>query len=435
MATVVQDTRALADVPSAAPAGTIVESAAGTTRRGLATFSSLRHRNYRYLWIGTLFMSAGQWVQQVTLGWLLYDLTGSSVLLGALNGLRALPFLVSGPIAGVVADRMDRRRLMLVAQSVLMVAALAMGGVVLGGDVGVWHLFMFTLVTGIAWSFNQPVRQTLVPSVVPKEDLANAIALNSAGFNLTKVVGPSLGGLLIASVGAGGNFLVQGVAYLGVLAMVYLMQVPPARSDARHASALANLKEGLAYVWSSPLVLALMLAALIPNIFAMPYQALMPVFQKDVLRAGPEVLGLMLAAPGVGAFLAMLFLASVADVFRYKGWLLLGGLVCLGISLIVFSQTTVLPLALVALAFVGGCQMLFMATTNTLLQLAVPDALRGRVMSIYMLDHGLAPAGALLAGTSTHFVGAPTTVAFMGIIVILLALAVGWRVPHLRSLA
>jgi MFS transporter, DHA1 family, staphyloferrin A biosynthesis exporter len=355
-------------------------------------------------------------------------------LLGALNGLRALPFLVTGPMAGVAADRMDRQKLMLRTQYVLIVTAVVMGGLVASGLLQVWHIFVFTLITGIAWTFSEPVRQSLIPSVVPKRELANAIALNSGGFNLMKVIGPALGGLMIALFGAAGNFFVQSVAYVGVLVMIYLMHVPPIPAEARRSSALASLKEGFAYVWSTPAVLALMILAYVPRIFAVPYQTLMPVFQKDVLRVGPEGLGMLMAAPGVGAVLSVLMLASFANRFRRQGLLLVGSILVLGFFLILFSQTTSFPLALVVLVAAGGFQMLFLASTNTMLQLIVPDELRGRVMSLYMLDRGLMPAGALFAGVVAHFIGAPSTVATMGIIVIVLTLVVAWRVPAIRSL-
>ena len=206
-----------------------VEAPAETVspRPRFQTFSSLRHLDFRYLCAGTFMMSAGQWIQQVTLGWLVYELTGNSVLLGALNGLRALPFLVTGPMAGVAADRMDRQKLMLRTQYLLIATAIVMGGLVVSGWLQVWHIFVFTLITGIGWTFSEPVRQSLIPSVVPKAELANAIALNSGGFNLMKIIGPALGGVMIALFGAGGNFFVQSAAYVGVLVMIYLMHVPP----------------------------------------------------------------------------------------------------------------------------------------------------------------------------------------------------------------
>ena len=397
------------------------------------TFSSLRHLDFRYLCAGTFMMSAGQWIQQVTLGWLVYEITGNSIFLGALNGLRALPFLVTGPMAGVAADRMDRQKLMLRTQYVLIVTAVLMGALVASGWLRVWHIFVFTLITGIAWTFSEPVRQSLIPSVVPKADVANAIALNSGGFNLMKVMGPALGGVMIALFGAGGNFFVQALAYVGVLVMIYLMHVPPTPEKARSSSALANLKQGFAYVWSTPAVLALMTLAYVPRIFAVPYQTLMPVFQKDVLRVGPEGLGLLMAAPGVGAVLSVLVLASV-NRFKRQGLLLVGSILVLGAFLMLFSQITYFPLALVVLILVGAFQMLFLASTNTMLMLIVPDELRGRVMSLYMLDRGLMPAGALFAGVVAHFIGAPLTVATMGAIVIVLTLVVAWRVPAIRAL-
>ena len=398
------------------------------------TFSSLRHLDYRYLWTGTLMMSAGQWVQQVALGWLVYELTGSAVLLGALNGLRALPFLVTGPMAGVAADRMDRKKLMLRTQYVLIATAFLMGALVASRWLQVWHIFAFTFITGIGWSFSEPVRQSLIPSVVPKSELVNAIALNSAGFNLMKVLGPALGGVMIAMFGASGNFFVQSAAYVGVLVMIYRMRVPPTPAEARRSSAVANLKEGFAYVWSTPAVLALMILAYVPRIFAVPYQTLMPVFQKDVLKVGPEGLGMLMAAPGVGALFAVLVLATVANRIKRQGVLLVGSIIVLGLLLILFSQMTSFPLALMVLVVAGAFQMLFLASTSTMLQLIVPDELRGRVMSLYMLDRGLMPAGALFAGVTAHVIGAPSAVALMGAIVVILALLVAWRVPHLRTL-
>jgi MFS family permease len=419
--------------PDAVPLEAASDEAASPPFK-LQTFASLRHRDFRYLCTGTFMMSAGQWIQQVTLGWLLYDLTGNSMLLGALNGLRALPFLVTGPMAGVAADRMDRKKLLLRTQWVLIVTAVVMGTLVASGLLQVWHLFLFTLVTGIAWTFTEPVRQSMIPSFVPKKDLANAIALNSGGFNLMKIIGPAVGGAMIALFGAGGNFFVQAVAYVGVLVMIYLMHVSPTPAEARRSSALTNLKEGFSYVWSTPAVLALMILAYVPRVFAVPYQTLMPVFQKDVLAVGPEGLGLLMAAPGVGAVTAVLILASVANRVRRQGLLLVGSIVILGFLLILFSQIKSFPLALISLVAVGVFQMLFLASTNTLLQLIVPDQLRGRVMSLYMLDRGFMPAGALFAGVAAHFIGAPSTVAMMGVVVVILALIVAWRIPALRAL-
>ena len=197
---------------------------------------------------------------------------------------------------------------------------------------------------------------------------------------------------------------------------------------------MANLKEGFAYVWSTPAVLALMTLAYVPRIFAVPYQTLMPVFQKDVLKVGPEGLGLLMAAPGVGAVISVLLLASLGNSLRRQGLFLVGSIIILGFFLILFSQITYFPLALVSLVLVGIFQMLFLASTNTILQMIVPDELRGRVMSLYMLDRGFMPIGAMFAGVTAHFIGAPLTVAIMGAVVVVLAVLVAWRVPAIRSL-
>ncbi|MBI4213085.1 MAG: MFS transporter [Chloroflexi bacterium] len=401
---------------------------------GLATFASLRHRDFRLLWLGTCFMSAGQWIQQVTLGWLVYDLTSSAALLGLIGAVRALPFLVVSPTAGVIADRVDRRVIILAAESFLVAAAVVMGTIVVSGQLQVWHLFVFTIATGTAWSFNQPARMALVPNVVPEDDLMNAIALNSLGFNLTKVIGPSLGGVLIAVFGAGGNFFVQAAAYAAVLVVVYLMRVPPTPSLAGAESVLQNLREGLAYVRATPTVLALLLLTLIPSILALPYMSLMPVFARDVLGLGPDALGLMLAAPGLGAVVSTLFVASYAYRMERRGPFLLGALVLLGISLILFSQTTELRFALAALFGVGCFHIFFGSITNAMIQQIIPDELRGRVTSIYMLEFGLTPAGTLLAGATTEGFGGPLTVAMMGASVLTLAIVVTWRFPEIRRI-
>jgi MFS family permease len=197
---------------------------------------------------------------------------------------------------------------------------------------------------------------------------------------------------------------------------------------------MEDLREGLAYVAKTPAVLAIMAAALIPHIFSFPYQILMPVFQKDVFQVGPESLGLLMAAPGVGAVITLLTLAAFSHRIKRSGGLLIWGLLALAGFLILFSRSTSVPMAMLALTGVGGCQMIFMNSTNSMLQTIVPDELRGRVMSIYMLDRGLAPIGALLAGVGAHYLGAPTTVTLMGGIVACLAVLLAWRVPQLRQI-
>jgi MFS family permease len=400
---------------------------------GAALLRSLQHRDFRLLWIGILFMGAGQWIQQVTLGWLLYSMTGSSLLLGALNGVRTVPFLIAGPFAGVAADRFDRRKLLVMTQGLLVGATLVMGTLVAAGRAEPWHLFAFTLVSGIGWAFNQPLRQSLVPALVPRDDLMNAVALSSAGFNLTKIVGPAIGGLLIAWFGPGGNFFVQASAY--GLVMITLLQISaqPPRDSFTHGSVFVDLRDGLRYVRRNPTVRALLFASLVMNVLAVPYLALMPVFQQDVLHVGAEGLGLLLGAPGVGAVVATLILAGLSGKPRRRGRLLLIGLSLLGASLILFAAAPSFPLALAALVLVGATQIWCLTSSMTLLHLLVPDELRGRVMSLAMLDRGLVPLGSLFAGALAQRFGAPLTVQLMGAAVIVFAAVAAWQGPELRS--
>lgn len=383
-----------------------------------------------------MFMSLGQWVQQVTLGYVMYDLTGSSVLLGLLTSVRAMPFLFVSPVAGVVVDRVDRRKLLLQTQALLAVTAISMGFFMRSDLLQPWHVFVFGVITASGWAVTQPLRQTLVPKVVPRADISNAVALNSVSFNTTKVLGPALGGLLIAWLGVSGNFFVQGCAYVCVLVSIGFMYLPPTETEGRpkQRSIWADLQEGLAYVRTTPPVFALLIAAMVPSIVAMPYQTLMPVIQKDVLHVGPEGLGLLLAAPGVGAVLCTLALASFSNAVRRKGYILLAAMAGLGVSLVLFSLATSLPLALLALVAVGGCQILYNATNMTMLQLLVPDALMGRVMSIHLIHAGFSPAGAMFAGVGAQAIGAPTTIAIMGVLVIGLAVLMFFRNPEMRRI-
>lgn len=419
----------------APPGGT--EGAVGATPAaaprpaGLKTFSSLRHRDYRLLWAGTLFASSGQWIQQVSVGWLTYQITGSAFLLGAVNGFRSLPMLLLGPFGGVAADRLDRKRLMLFTQLFLMAVTAGFATVVITGHAHVWNIIVFTLLTGVAWAFNMPVRQSVVPHLVPREDLANAIALNSAGFNMTRIVGPSLAGLLIAWVTVAGNFYLQAAAYMGVAAMVLQMRVPESRRASKEDSVLRNLAEGAGYVWHHPTLRSQIALALIPVVLALPYISLMPVFAKDVLHVGPTGFGVLMAAPGVGAVVGTLSIASLGDIKR-RGLLLYGALIGMGVMLILFSQSRSFPLSLALLVLAGGFQMAYMATNQTLLQLTTPDEFKGRVMGIYMLNQGLLPLGSLFAGALASVWDAPTAVTVMGIAVLGMTVVALVALPSMR---
>jgi MFS family permease len=330
----------------------------------------------------------------------------------------------------VAADRFDRQRLMFMTQSFLMLTALVMGLIISVGELKVWHLFAFTLLTGVAWAFNMPVRQSVIPNLVPREDLMNAMALNSAGFNMTRIVGPTAAGILIAKLGPADNFYLQAAAYMVVALTVLRLTVPPARRS-NTASVRENLAEGARYVFGNSTMRTLMLLALVPVVVALPYFTIMPIFAQDVLGRGAGGYGLLLAAPGIGAVIGTLTIASLSGIER-KGPVLLGAVFCLGALLIVFALSRSFWLSFGLLIVIGAVQMSYMTTNQTLLQLIIPDELRGRVMGIYMLNQGLLPFGALFAGGLSDVLGAPGAVVIMGSITCVMAVVFAVKAKGLR---
>ena len=400
------------------------------------TFRSLRHRNYRLIWIGTLFSSSGQWIQQAALGWLTYDLTGSAALLGAVNGARSLPLLFLGPLGGVAADRFDKKRLMLTTQAFMVVISIVFATLIVTGLVEVWHIFVFTLLSGVGWAFNMPVRQSIVPNLVPREDMMNAMALNSAAFNVTRIGGPAVAGLMIAKIGPGENFFIQAAMYIGVSITVMQLSLPQFRTVANR-SIRGGVTEGAKYVWHHPTLRTQMTLALVPVVIALPYVSLLPVVARDNLDKGPGGFGMMMSAPGIGAVASTLLLATMKDIQR-KGLLLLGAVFAFGIALIAFAASVSIfenyVLALALLVVVGACQMVFMTTNQTVLQLTTPDEYRGRVMGLFMLNQGLLPLGSLFGGVIAEFTNAETALFVMGGSVMLLAVAFALFAKSVRTL-
>ena len=387
----------------------------------IRTFSSLKHRNFRFLLAGTFFMSAGNWIQQVTMGWLAYDMTASPFLVGALMGTRSVPFLIAGPLGGVFGDRMDRKKILIATQLASMILAVSLGTLLLNDQAKVWHLFVFAFLSGGAWAFMNPVRMSLVANLVPRDDLMNAVALNSASFNINRALGPAAAGILIGYFGPATNFFLQALMYTGVLAAVMPLNVPAhERQDVSKASLISNLMEGVRYVRHERTILSLLLIVLVPSLFVMPFtHGILPVFSEEILHAGPEGLGYLLSAAGVGGVIGTIIVASLGN-FKKKGLLVLGGSLGGGAAMLVFSQMTWMPLAMFLLGVVACSEMVFRATNNTLIQTITPDYYRSRVMSILMMDHGLVPLGSLLAGTLAEFYGSPFAILIGGISVLIL---------------
>jgi MFS family permease len=363
------------------------------------TFASLSYRNFRLLWITTVFSAGGNWVQQVTLSWLAYDITGSPVQVSLVLGARTLPMLTS-PLSGALADRFDRRRLLMIDHLAMAVIAMSFAVVILAGQLQTWHMYVFAFVSGATWSMNNPVRQALVANSVPREMLTNAIAVNSMAFNSMRMIGPMVGGGLIVLFGPGWNFMIQALMYVAVV-----FSIIPYRAEystikhADRAPFFKGLGEGFKYIGTHSVALSTMVMSLVPTFTMMAFlTSQMAVFAAvDMGDASGGTLGLLLTGMGAGGFVGTLLMARFSR-YKHKGRVALGGGIGAGLSLLVLSQVTVLWLAMVVLAVQQMFFMSIMMTNNTIIQSTTPDELRGRVMGVYMLDIGFQPFGGVFAG-------------------------------------
>jgi MFS family permease len=394
----------------------------------------MAHRDFRLLWLSTLGTGAGWWMDTVTRGWLIYQLTGSATQLGLVNAVRAVPFLLLGMFAGVAADRWDRQRQLQMSQVVTLVTNLSMAILVLTGHIEVWHVYLAALLAGASQAFMQPARQAMIPALVPRGDLMNAIAISSGAFSITKTAGPAIAGVLVALVGVVGTYLVQSAMYLWAIVNLAIMRAPPQRGTAKEQrSVLGDLGAGLAYVRGDAIILTLLVLALIPAVLGSPYYFLLPIIADQVLQAGPSGLGLLAAAPGIGSLVAVALLAWLGD-FRRKGTLMLAGAIAFGGALIMFSQSRWLPLSCLLLVVVGMAQTGYNAINMTLMQKLVPDQFRGRVISLLLLDRGMVPLGAATIGVLGDLWGPTQAVLFMGALCALMATTAMLRMPHMRQL-
>jgi len=407
---------------------------AGPPRGVPRTFLSLGYRDFRFLWLGTLSFGAAQWLQQVTLGWLVYHLTGSPIHLGLVNGMRSLPVWLVAPLAGVAADRWNRRPLLIITASLLATVSLLFAFAEARGWVEIWHIYAFAFLMGCGVSFQLTLRQSALPGTVPREGLMNAIALSSAAFNLTRVLGPAVGGSLIPLVGIAGNLFIQSGCYVGAAVSLAGIRSPLPPGPGQHPLPMPTaFLEGIRYVRRERRVLSLIGLGLLPFFLVMPVNSLMPIFARDVLHIGPAGLGFLLSAMGGGALLGTLLIATLGNVGR-KGLVVFLGLTMMGVGLLLFGLSRWLPLSIPLLIIVGVGQMTFMTSNNTLLQMAVPEGYRGRVMSIYSLDQGLLPLGSLVAGILANYITAPWTVVAMGASLLLLTIATPLLLPSIRRM-
>ncbi len=397
------------------------------------TFRSLRHAGFRLLIAAQLSTSFASWMEQVARGWLVYEMTGSATALGLVQACRAAPLLIFGLWAGVAADRYDRKRQLLLAQNANAVLNVILAALIITGRVQPWHVFATAFMAGSVMAFQSPARQSIIPDVVGRDDLMNAIALNSGVVNGSRTIGPAIAGLIIAVVGVGGSYIVQALLFVLASWWTAKMTVSRLQPVAAGETAWQSLLDGFRYIRGRPVVVMLLLIAIIPILLAQPYQSLMPVFARDIYEIGPLGQGILLSASGVGAVLGALANATWGDT-GWKGLHMLIGLVLFGVGLIAFALSPWLALALIALGFVGGANTSYRAVTQALLQTHTDDAYRGRVMSIYLLDRGFAPLGSVVAGLLTDAMGARSAVVALGGMTVLVAGAALASMPRLWRL-
>jgi MFS family permease len=413
------------------------DDAYGTCGQFFASITrALRHRNYRLYFGGQSISLIGAWMQRVALAWLVYRLTGSTLMLGLVGFAGRIPLFILSPIAGVLADRWSRRRILLFTQALAMTQAFVYSFLVLSHWIRIWEVIVLAVLFGIISAFDVPTRQSFVIEMLEdKKDLGNAIALNSSVFNLARLLGPSIAGLLIAALGEGICFLINGVSYLAVIGSLLMMRLATKRAAPNRTKARQALMEGFRYAAGFAPIRSILLMLALVSLMGMPYLVLMPVFARDILHGGPGTLGFLMGCAGMGALAGALFLAARKSVVGLGKMIpISAGL--LGGSLIAFSFSRSLYVSLPLMVVTGFGQMVHMATGNTLLQTLVDDDKRGRIMSLYaMAFGGVMPLGSLLAGTVAGWIGAPWTVFSGGVACLVGATVFAAKLPKLRAMA
>ncbi len=401
----------------------------------ISPFRSLRHRNYRLFFFGQGTSLVGTWMQNIAQGWLVLELTNSAFWVGVVSALTSLPVLVGSLPAGVFVDRVNKHRLVILTQTLSALQALALAILIWTHAITLWQVAVIAVFLGGVNAADTPARQAFMVELVGKEDLGNAIALNSSVFNAARVVGPSVAGVLISVVGLAWCYFLNALSYLAVIWGLAEMRLPPFVRPQHPGNGWAQFREGAQFVRGDRRILALVTLMAIMSVFGYPYLVLMPVFARDVQRVGAAGLGFMMAATGVGAVVAALGLA-VLERRVPKGAVLVWTGPVFGLAVAAFAVSPWFPLALAILPVTGGAMILNSAVTNTLIQTIVPDTLRGRVMGFYaFVFMGMAPFGAFLAGWAADQFGAPVAVALGGLVCVLVSLVMWRRVPEVPLLA
>jgi MFS family permease len=404
--------------------------------RGLTatTLRALRHRNFRLFFIGQVISVIGTWMESVAQAWLIYRLTGSSVLLGTMTFAGQIPILLLAPLGGHMADRHSRHRIIVITQIASMAVALTLAWLTLTNRILIWELFTLGSLYGIINAFDMPARQSFLIEMVGKEDLINAIALNSTMFSSARMLGPAIAGVLVAAVGEGWCFFANGISYIAVIAGLLMMRLAPfERHPSTEESPIDNIRGGFSYVNRTRPVRALVTRIGVISFAGLPFATLLPIFAQEILHAGSGGFGLLMSCFGFGSLAAALWLASRSGLAGLSKWLAVGAL-CFPVALAGFAFSKNLWLSGLLL-FVAGLTLLVQAgASNTLIQSMVPDHYRGRVMAVYSMSWvGLNPFGAMVAGFVAARLGAPDTILLGAVACLISAITFALRVPTFRS--
>ncbi|HEX2968312.1 MAG TPA: MFS transporter [Bacteroidales bacterium] len=402
----------------------------------LATiFRSLKYRNYRLFFAGQSVSLIGTWMQRIAMPWLVYHMTGSELLLGVVSFAGQIPTFLLAPFAGVVTDRFSKYRVLIITQVVSLVQALILAILTLTGSIDLWQIVVLSIILGCVNAFDVPTRHSFVVEMVDnREDLGNAIALNSLMFNGARLIGPSVAGLLLAITSEGVCFLINAISYVFVVGSLMMMTAGKQKGAGSKSHILKDLNDGLKYAFGFPPIRHLLLLLTVVSLTGMSYQVLMPVFAKDILQGGSQTYGFLMGAAGLGALAGAVFLASRTTVLRL-GRLVPASTLLFGAGLIIISFSRIFSVSVLLMVVIGAGMMLQSAASNTILQTITDDDKRGRVMSLYtMAVMGTAPFGSLLSGAMAKTIGTPYTVLIFGIITIISALFFLRKLPELREL-
>lgn len=402
---------------------------------GLAhVFRALRYRNYRLFFIGQGISLIGTWMQQVAMSWLVYSLTNSAMLLGIVSFAGLIFTFIISPFAGVIVDRLDRRRILMTTQALAMAQALALAVVVLTGHAAIWNLIVLSATLGAINAFDMPGRQSFVLELVDdRADLGNAIALNSSLFNAARLIGPSIAGMLVALVGEGMCFMINGLSFIAVLACLAAIRITPGIAVTEHERFFRGMKSGMNYTLGFAPIKYTLLQISLAALVAMPYPVLMPIFAKEILKGDANTLGLLMAGSGVGAVVGAILLAARKSVRGLVKTIIMATLI-FGLGLMSFAFSPFLWLSILCMAITGFGMVTQMAASNTFLQLIADDDKRGRVMSFYIMAFmGLAPFGSLLFGWLASTIGAPFTLLAGGICCVVGGVVFAGRFKSIRD--